>query len=48
LPPIEGGDVITIQSQNVPLEDAVRNGIEQAAGGGSGEAGTKSSGRSGH
>jgi HK97 family phage portal protein/HK97 family phage prohead protease len=35
LPPVDGGDVITVQSQNISLEDAVRNAIDD---------GTKSSG----
>jgi HK97 family phage portal protein len=28
LPPVEGGDVITVQSQNIALEEAVRTAIE--------------------
>lgn len=33
LPPVEGGDVITIQSQNISLEEAVRNAIGDASNG---------------
>jgi hypothetical protein len=28
LPPIDGGDVITIQSQNVPLEQLIQQSVE--------------------
>jgi HK97 family phage portal protein len=30
LPPVDGGDVITVQSQNIALEEAVRMAIEEA------------------
>jgi HK97 family phage portal protein len=30
LPPVEGGDVITVQSQNIALEEAVRTAVEDA------------------
>lgn len=30
LPPVEGGDVITVQSQNIALEEAVRAAVEEA------------------
>lgn len=29
LPPVEGGDVITVQSQNISLEEAVREAVEE-------------------
>jgi HK97 family phage portal protein/HK97 family phage prohead protease len=31
LPPVDGGDVITVQSQNISLEEAVRNAIEDGS-----------------
>lgn len=30
MPPVEGGDVITVQSQNIALEEAVRIAVEEA------------------